>query len=95
MLHILTALVLVPAKFVQPAVTQRAWLDVSVGGVPAGRLTFGLFGVHCPKTVENFLGFVNGVQRKPAARFPGKRLELAGSKFHRVIPGFMAQVRFL
>ena len=38
----------------EPEVTQRVFLDIEVGGKPAGRIVVGLFGNEVPKTVANF-----------------------------------------
>lgn len=37
----------------QAAVTSRVYLDVAIGGAPAGRLRVGLFGETVPRTAEN------------------------------------------
>mmetsp|Transcript_27486 Transcript_27486/g.86264 ORF Transcript_27486/g.86264 Transcript_27486/m.86264 type:complete len:203 (-) Transcript_27486:19-627(-) len=71
----------------EPQVTHRVFMELSIGGEPAGRLEIGLFGEHAPKTVENFLGVIKGFTSKGS----GKSLGLRGSKLHRIIPGFMAQ----
>merc|ERR1711957_21843 len=66
-------------------ITSKAFFDIEIGGKQAGRLVFGLFGNEAPKTVKNFetisLGVVNN----------NKKMSYTGTKFHRVIPGFMAQ----
>ena len=55
--------------------------EVTIGGKVAGAVSLGLFGEVVPKTVENF---VTLAERKSGEGF-------LGSKFHRVIPGFMIQ----
>lgn len=37
-----------------PALLQ-VYFDIEIGGEPAGRVVFGLFGDVVPKTVENFV----------------------------------------
>jgi hypothetical protein len=37
-----------------PAITNKVYFDVSIGGKPAGRVVMGLFGKTVPKTAENF-----------------------------------------
>ena len=36
-------------------VTKKVFLDMTVGGQPAGRIVLGLFGNVAPKTVANFV----------------------------------------
>ncbi|KAH7014476.1 peptidyl-prolyl cis-trans isomerase [Microdochium trichocladiopsis] len=59
----------------------QVYFDISIGGQPTGRLTFELFSDIVPKTAENFRALATGEQG----------YGYAGSGFHRVINGFMAQ----
>lgn len=64
-----------------PKVTDKVFFDVSIGGKPAGRMVFALFGATVPKTVRNFKELAlhsNGFGYKD-------------SKFHRIIAGFMVR----
>lgn len=67
-------------------VSESVYLDVSIGGAPAGRVVVGLFGEQLPKTVANFASLARGSGEGVT---PG--MGFKGSKFHRVIKGFMAQ----
>ena len=68
--------------------TQKVYFDISIDNEPAGRITFGLFGETVPKTAENFAKLAEG---NSGVGNSGKPLHYKGSKFHRIIPGFMAQ----
>merc|ERR1719263_1005790 len=69
-------------------VTSKVFFDVEIDGISTGRIVFGLFGDTVPKTAENFRALCTG--EKGTGR-SGKQLTFKGSKFHRIIDGFMAQ----
>ena len=66
---------------------STVFFDVTIGGAPAGRITFGLF-KDTPKTSENFRCLCTG---EKGIGKSGKPLHYKGSSFHRVISDFMAQ----
>ena len=66
----------------------RVFFDLSIGGDPAGRLTFELYTDTVPKTAENFRALCTGENGTGRS---GKPLHYKGSTFHRVIPQFMCQ----
>jgi peptidylprolyl isomerase len=68
-------------------VHSTVFFDVSIGGANAGRMTFNLYG-DTPRTSENFRALCTGEKGMGKS---GKPLHYKGSKFHRLISGFMAQ----
>ncbi|CAH1795354.1 unnamed protein product [Owenia fusiformis] len=63
------------------AARTRTYFDISIGGQPAGRVTFELYNDVVPKTAENFRALCTGE----------KGFGFQASGFHRIIPGFMCQ----
>ncbi|PIA31715.1 hypothetical protein AQUCO_04900181v1 [Aquilegia coerulea] len=67
------------------------FLDVSIDGSRPEKIAMELFSDVVPKTAENFRALCTG--EKGIGATTGKPLHFKGSIFHRIIPGFMAQVR--
>ncbi len=65
----------------------NVFFDISIGGAPAGRITFSLT-ANTPKTSENFRALCTG---EKGVGKSGKPLHFKNGPFHRIIPGFMAQ----
>jgi len=57
-------------------VTHEVDMDITIGGVPSGTFTIGLFGVTAPKTVQNFQTFAT-------KGFEGMKYE--GTTFNRIV----------
>ncbi|ERN13443.1 peptidyl-prolyl cis-trans isomerase [Amborella trichopoda] len=66
----------------------KVFFDMEIGGVPSGRIVMELYADVVPRTAENFRALCTGEKGKGKS---GKPLHFKGSKFHRVIPGFMCQ----
>lgn len=47
-----------------PKVTQKVYFDITIGGQPAGRVVFGMFGDVVPRTVKNFVELSTGQVNK-------------------------------
>jgi len=62
-------------------VTQVVYLNISVDEKELGQIRIALFGETVPRTVENFRALVTGE----------KGFGYAGSKFHRLVRGFLLQ----
>ena len=65
----------------QPKVTSRCYLDISIGGIAAGRIEVELFGEVAPKAAENFRVLCTGE----------KGFGYAGSSFYKVLAGLTVQ----
>lgn len=61
-------------------------MEISFGGEPIGNVTFGLFGIQCPKTCRNFVSLSD-----PTKRVGGG---YKGSMFHRIVRGFAVQGKY-
>ena len=68
---------------------SEAWMEISIGGVPKGRVTLRLYDEMAPKTVKNFKALCTGECGLGATT--KKPLHYKGCPVHRVIPGFMIQ----
>ena len=64
------------------------YFDVKIGNEEPERITFGLYCETVPKTTENFRALCTG---EKGMGLSGKPLHYKGTRFHRLIPGFMAQ----
>ena len=78
----------VPSQTSMRTSTSKVFIEVAIGGSPAGRMVFDLFGEDVPKTCENFRCLCTG---EKGVGVSGQQLHLKGSKFHRIIPQFMCQ----
>ncbi|KAI5063250.1 hypothetical protein GOP47_0021797 [Adiantum capillus-veneris] len=70
----------------QNAKNPVVFFDITIGGVPAGRIKMELFADIAPRTAENFRQLCTGEFRK--ANIP---VGYKGCSFHRVIKDFMVQ----
>lgn len=66
----------------------RVFFDITIDGRAAGRIVMELRTDIVPETAENFRALCTGEKGLGES---GKPLYYKGSKFHRIIPGFMAQ----
>ena len=69
-------------------ITQKTFFDITIDGEKVGRIVFGLFGDIVPKTVLNFKSLCTG---ENGIGQTGKKLHYKGSRFHRIVPGFVIQ----
>mmetsp|Transcript_27265 Transcript_27265/g.47055 ORF Transcript_27265/g.47055 Transcript_27265/m.47055 type:complete len:308 (-) Transcript_27265:463-1386(-) len=65
----------------EPAVTEKLYLDFSVGGEKIGRVVIGMYGDAVPQTVKEFKRLVT----------KGNPLFLKGSSIHKVVPGVLIE----
>lgn len=69
---------------------RRTFFDISLGGLPAGRIVFELYMDIAPKTAENFRALCTG-EIETMGKVTGKRLHYKDVIFHRVVKDFMIQ----
>lgn len=67
----------------------RCFFDISISGLPSGRILFELFNDVVPKTCENFRSLCTGERGLGATT--NKPLHYQGVLFHRVVKDFMIQ----
>eukprot|EP00088_Acartia_fossae_P016053 TRINITY_DN18958_c0_g1_i2.p1 TRINITY_DN18958_c0_g1~~TRINITY_DN18958_c0_g1_i2.p1 ORF type:complete len:172 (-),score=16.18 TRINITY_DN18958_c0_g1_i2:103-618(-) len=67
---------------------KNVFFDIAIGGADAGRIVMELFDSVVPKTAENFRVLCGGEPKVPVVGNPPR---YKGTKFHRIIPGFMCQ----
>ena len=64
------------------------FFEITADGKPLGRVEMELFSDVAPRCAENFRALCSGEKGEGAS---GHALHFQGSKFHRIIPGFMCQ----
>lgn len=69
---------------------KRTYFDVTLGGLPAGRIVFELYADIAPKSAENFRALCTG-EIQSLGKVTGKHLHYKGVIFHRVVKDFMIQ----
>ncbi|KAJ9445583.1 Peptidyl-prolyl cis-trans isomerase CYP40 [Diplonema papillatum] len=69
---------------------KRCFFDITIGGEAAGRIVMELFDKEAPKTCANFSALCTG-EKGGIPDYEAVKMHYKGSKFHRVIPGFMIQ----
>ena len=70
--------------------TAKVFMDIDINQIPVGRIVFGLYGEVAPRTSENFRGLCTGEYNHTKT---GKPLHFKGTRFSRIIPGFVAQAQ--
>ena len=88
LISLLSAFLAVTMADTLDTVTEKVFFDIEIDGEKTGRIVFGLFGNTVPKTAKNFAELTTG---SAGTGNSGKPLHFKNSKFHRIIPGFMAQ----
>jgi len=68
-----------------PPPRPRVFLDLSLNGAPAGRVTIELFADVVPRTAENFRALCTG--EAGVSKVSSARLHYKGSVFHRCVSG--------
>ena len=79
-----------PSGFLPPIGTGPVvFMDISINGETVGRITYQLFADKAPLTTESFRALCTG--EKGRSKISSKNLHYKGSKFHRIVPGFVIQ----
>eukprot|EP00903_Cladosiphon_okamuranus_P015067 g13939.t1 len=74
----------IAAGWQEPEVTQKAFMDISIGDQPAGRLVINLYGKVVPNTVKNFVALLTG-KNDPGVSYQG-------TEAYRVLDGLNIQM---
>eukprot|EP00752_Nemacystus_decipiens_P012395 g10982.t1 len=74
----------IAAGWQEPEVTQKAFMDISIGDQPAGRLVINLYGNVVPNTVKNFVALLTG-KNDPGVSYQG-------TEAYRVLDGLNIQM---
>ena len=69
---------------------KRCFFDIAIGDSESGRIVFEMFDSDAPRTCENFRALCTG-EKGCIPEHEEWPMHYKGSKFHRVIPGFMCQ----
>ena len=70
----------------------RISFDITIGASAAGRIVIELFMDTTPKTAENMRGLATGEYATSTSTIPNlRKLHYLGTKFHRIVDGFMIQ----
>jgi len=70
----------------------RIYFDITIGASAAGRIVIELFIDVTPKTSENMRGLATGEYSSSAPVSENlRKLHYLGTRFHRIIDGFMVQ----
>ena len=69
-------------------ITQKCFFDIKIDGINHGRMIIALFGNTVPISVRNFVELCSGKNGK--SKISEYELSYTNTKFHRIIPGFIA-----
>lgn len=71
-----------------PNTFEIVFFDIQINKKPVGRIVFELYSRDLPETTENFRALCTG-EKGMCKTDPTKPLHYKGTKFHRIIPGFI------
>ena len=82
------------AAHVRSVSNVQCFMEVEIGGNKTGRIVVELFSDIAPRAAENFRVLCTGKKTFQSPEMSSSlKLHFKGCSFHRVIPGFMVQVR--